>query len=323
METILPYTIPTKLTIEQFQRHVPFYAKVTYRTSLELIFETLPLYLHGSRGVIDMIRRYIGFNETWVKVDVYIPELIRNRDRDVFFVYLVLSNIEPVRLHIPSTIVLKNKINTDPLPEHASKRIPFIFDENNNIMYYRTRTGHLGTYDELLHIESGISIQGSLTTICPSIQMIRDSTRARTCLIIVDKNDVCSRKYWENENICGIFDVLHITDGTNIPEDIRFDVVVLDNVYVYQAEPIQYYSEDNDVRGRIHETNISKRLFHTKSSIFIQIISNSDPTMEQIISCLYLFNVQRNNCSIIDIDNNGTYHIHRHLLTRLIENLVS
>ena len=327
METILPYTKLSPSAMYQLLANVPSYAKTTCRSSMDLVMKTLPLYLHGSRGVVDMIHRYIGPKDTWVQVDVRVRDMVFYRGRDTFFIYLVLSNIDPVQLRIPDTIPLQFNTSNIPVPEHATKMIPFIFDKNYT--YYRTRTGHLGTCAELLPIVSEISMNGCLTTNRPCIETCYQHMGKKNYLIIINNQDNDARKYWENaKHHMSSRIVIHISDTSNIivPNNLKYDVIIFDNVHVYRSDIIEYYSSDNDIRGRIYKSTISDDLDYQMNqddtTMIIQIISNSKPTIEQMISCLYLFKAKRNDCNVIDIDNYNTYHVHRHLLDRVIENLI-
>lgn len=321
MDTILPYTVFKTSSSRYFR--VPPYARAIHKTSMELIYETIPPYLHGSQCVIANIHDYLGKNAIWTRVDACIKKYIQYRHRDVMFTYSVLSNLDPVRrdLRLPEKIALINDQSTY-IRDAASTRIPFIFDHISNDMYYRTRTGHLGMFDELQSLETIICLQGRMTTIRPTIDIARMLLHTN-CLVIT--NDSESFLYWENiikPNCTNIH--IHIVLGSSITTTTRdnglFRFVILDNVVPYDVSTTCGHN-DYDVVGCIRNNHIGTYIENLDHPTTTYIQVNTKPTIESFIAYLYLCKVRRNECPIITRDNQNRYCTNRITLSRTIDTL--
>jgi hypothetical protein len=308
MQTILPYTFFDRVS-HLSSLYTPSYVRMNIQSTRERIVDTLPGHLHGSNGLINMIYDFIGLDGYWVKVDADIARMGGERHNTIFFLFNVLSRIDPV----PTTLHIPNQLPIVRRPRHscelASEQIPYIFNHDGTICrYYRTRTGHIGTESELKGVTSSIVFHGALSYDRPNQQDIHGR-----CLVVVA--DKTKDTYWKQSNSLQVIDSSQSHLG-----DVHYDTIILDNVYAF----VSTLSKDQlhpsfELRGMIYPTSLSW-ITRLNCNNIIQVCSKT-PSVHDVITCLYTLNTERNGCKLVYVNERHEYQVNRQYLIRTMENL--
>jgi hypothetical protein len=324
METILDYSWSS-----QKISNVPTYAVTHTRSPYDHVSQSVPIHCRVP-DLMNIIVDYLDPNGSMIRVDVNLAEMIRCRQQDAFFIYDILSRVDPIPkvFMIPRTLP---DVRSSSTIEKAS--CPILLTRGKNLTnkeenYYRTRTGHLGKLDELMDRSHRITLQGQLTYTRPDINQF--SPELNYLIIthtskITQWTKICPRivtKLTPGQTTGNIL-LIDINETLRIsPEvsDIPWNMVLLDQVSMTTT----CFSDPNDT-SRIMG-HMSERLM----SLYDTIIRNCE-------SVLYITNPNHmNNLRILDCmvflrvtyDGRllmipGPFSINRHLMIRVSENIFS
>jgi hypothetical protein len=320
MHLIVPYIYYGPLRTS-FLHQAPSYAEISTMNATDRILQCVPRFLHGMKEIVHMIRDYIGLQGVWMKVVVDLNRIIDDRHRYVYFLFSVLSKMEPISntLYIPTQLPTERRICNQPREELASTKIPYIYNEDGSrCLYYRTRSGHFGTMAELTPVTTIIHFHGGILYHRPSKKEIME--QYGSCLIITT-----SPSHWEHMKSDSVIIMNYDeTYDQTIIGNKTFDTIMMDNVYAFTSvlSPNQLHPSF-ELHGRMYPTYASWVQNKMNCNNIVQIISERKPTIDNILSCLYTIRTERNGCRLFHVNNINEYSINRASLAKTLENLFS
>jgi hypothetical protein len=231
---IIPFTmVPIHTCIP---RTLP-YITIQTQSAQDHVRTHIPTYLQGTEGVIQLITTFIGSTYKWVRVLGDIDLVYANRRESLYVLFWVCSH----RLPIPASL--------DALRSHwyrtgTVRRLSCI-DKGSQMLpvgrygLYYTRTGHLGTCEELSHLIRTVSCRGYMTVAEPVLSV-------HGIHVIVTNR----LEYWA-DRIASNIHVIRVDDVHTLNPDIHWDSVILDHIRPSTPSVFYRYPDDRHLSGSV------------------------------------------------------------------------
>ena len=294
---IMPFTmIPLKSSVPRG----PDYLTIQVRTVFEHVQSIVPTYLQGTQGILRLITSFIGPKYKWVQVKGDLIRMYNERcDRDLYFLFWFCSH----RLPIPDTLTgFRTCCDTRRMicVDKGSQMLPIGRDG----LYY-TRTGHMGSRQELSHLIRTVSCRGFVTPSQPILP--------RTGHHIVITRRVGHWTPFVDSNT----DVVHVDQMTRLDPNIQWDSVILDNIQPSTRSSCYLYPDIRHISGNISlEWVLFDTYFKYRKKTIIYMESRS--TDIDIVDYMYLLQIRYRGETFIG----ATYTIERSSLMRVSETMI-
>ena len=256
--------------------HVPSYATLTTRTTLEHVLAILPPSVTGEPGLVRLVAAYIGTDMSWVQIRCDPHQLLRHRDRDMYFVYYSLTN----RLPLPRSLVAAADVYVPrPLdaamylqsPNAYTRPLPLSGD-----VYY-TRSGHIGSCAELQCRSQVVECVGYMidTLPCPQPGMVVVTTRRRAVA-------------WRQAG----FPL--VVAAEDLDAGITANTLVVDGAAIVSSLCMHAYPDGRHLSGTV--STVLQCIDHhiTRQSTLVLKTPSNLITDQWIVDCLYLLRVTLN-----------------------------
>jgi hypothetical protein len=307
--------------------NVPKYAHVSTRSVYDHVSHCLPP-RYQIRDLIHLVVAYFEPNGFMVQVEVDMQRMLTQRTQDAFFLYDVLSRIDPVPsvFTVPSVLP---RISTENQFQMESASCPRLFlqDPITGVDYYRTRTGHLGLFHELMTRAHSVQFQGQLSYTRPNLQQFKET---QTYLILCSQIDILS---WMNLCPCNrtrqwipghqTNRVLILDRDCEIPPEVSafpWDNVILDHMSTsVRTTCISDPTDTSRVTGYLGET--IPLLYHSilQHCRRVHYISPAkDMTYLRILECMMYLRTTYDNRLLL---RPGEFSVNRHTIIRICENM--
>jgi hypothetical protein len=225
----MPFTM---LPLDTSIPRVPHYTTICIRSVYEHVWSVIPSYLQGTDGIIRLIASFVGTNYKWVQVLGDMDEVYRNRNEDLYFLFWVCSH----RLPIPESFEeLRSQWNRSAVSTRRTHCVDTgskMFPVGKCGLYY-TRSGHLGTAEDLARLTRTVSCMGYVTPIRPVLSTI-------------GKHAIVTRRPEHWQAVVGTHtdtvQVVHVDTIHHRDPEIHWDTVVLDLDSIRPSETSKYYT---------------------------------------------------------------------------------
>jgi hypothetical protein len=233
-EVLVPFTmVPLRTAIPR----PSMYVTIQTRSAHEHVLSIVPRYLQGTSGVIDLITTFLGSTHKWVRVVGDSEVLYRNRHQDLYFLFWVCSHrlplpdsFEKLRSHWYRRGTVRRLICID----KGSQMIPI----GQGGLWY-SRTGHMGTREELAHLVRTVSCRGYVTRDEPVLPIVG------VHVIVTDRPD-----YWSGRVSANTL-LVHIVDLQTLDPNTPWDSVVLDRISTPIPTCCSVYPDSRHLSGSI------------------------------------------------------------------------
>jgi hypothetical protein len=239
----------------------------------EHVCSIIPPSLQGTKGVIQLITTFIGTTYKWVRVIGDIDQVYANRHVDLYFLFWVCSH----RLPIPYSLdtLRSNWYRTD-----TARRLVCI-DKGSQMLpvgkcgLYYTRSGHLGTSEDLSRLIRTVSCRGYVTTIEPELP------RLGVHAIVTNRPH-----HWvdrTSNNIC----IIHVDDVHTLSPDLYWDCVILDHIKPSTPSVCYRHPDDRHLSGSISPDVIRvDNAFHMRKRTIVY--AESPESTIDLIECMFI-----------------------------------
>jgi hypothetical protein len=253
---ILPFTMMLPLETS-IPKAIPHYATIQIRSTSDHVRAVVPTYLQGTDGIIRSIASFIGTKYKWVRVLGDIDQVYLNRNKDLYFLFWICSH----RLPIPKSFNDLRSPGYQWCHSGVGRRTHCV-DTGSQMLpigqsgLYYTRTGHLGTTEELSRLIRTVSCKGFVTLVQPVLPTIGNH-------VIITRRP----RYWADTSYTGR--VVHVDTVPQLdPGIIHWDSVVLDLDSIRPSPSccsVLYFPDHRHVSGsidaewvRIHTTLLQR-----------------------------------------------------------------
>jgi hypothetical protein len=329
MEIILEYT----WTVQKIS-NVPKYAHVSIRSVYEHVFHCLPPQ-YQIRDLINLIVGYFEPNGFMIQVMVDMQHMLTQRNQDAFFIYDVLSRVDPVPsvFTIPSVLLpwlsqetVEKEKTTNQIESASCPRL-FIRDHITGVDYYRTRTGHLGLFQDLMTRAHSVHFRGQLSYVRPNLRQFKET---QSYLILCSKIDIVSwmnlcpchrtRQYQEHHHEKGR--VLILDRDCAIPPEVRafsWDNVILDQMSMsVWTTCISDPTDTSRVTGNMGETIPMYHSIIQNCGMVHYISTVKNMNYLRILECMMYLRATYDDRLLVCP---GIFSVNRQVIIRMCENL--
>lgn len=249
MTEILSYTMVLKNVSTM---SIPEYATVRTRTAREHVYETLPRYLQGTGGVVDLIATFLGTSYIWMSVVCDLDCLYKNRNRDLYFVYDMFSRRLPMLPSLMETAYAFTMSNEDcRAPVGCIYTNVYTKPLSLGRDLYYTRSGHLGYKTELHRLVKVIMCHGYVTSSCPTLPTSGHHA------IVTYRNRIHT---WRHVPPC--VQVIALEELSSVDTNLDWDSIVLDGIEPSVPSTLGVFPDSRHLSGRIcREMTLIDRTF--------------------------------------------------------------
>ena len=292
---LLPWTM---MTTTSFLPRPPSYAVVQEHSLQEHLLTIVPASLQGTQGVLDLIATFVGVGYRWCRVLGQWKDAYVNRDRDLYFLFSILSR----RLPLPTSMEELRCSHRDPpshqtLIEAGTRFLPL----DSSGLYY-TRTGHLGTLTDLQRLTRVVRCGGYVTRRQPTLPAMGHHAIITT------------RPQWSYPSSVVR---IHPDQLPYVDQDRAWDTVILDHLQPTPASVCVSYPDARHVSGHIAPlwVRIEQVFGRRKQTIIWTETSLSEPCL---LEYMYLLQTTYQQCRFISIQ----YTLPRSVVRRVAETFV-
>jgi hypothetical protein len=213
----------------------PDYMTVRIQYVNDHVHSMLPSFLQGTSGIIQLISSFVGNAHRWIYVSGDVSLLYKNRDKDMYFLFWVCSH----RLPIPKKTLqsqCQHSRRRIVCIDRASQMLPL----GHNGLFF-TRTGHLGTSQELSPLIRTLSCRGYVTRVKPVVPTVGRH--------LVITHEPTSWDYVPYGTM-----VMNMNHIHHLDPSIQWDTVILDNIQAPVPSVCALYPDDRHLSGSICTT---------------------------------------------------------------------
>jgi hypothetical protein len=280
MTEIIPYTmVPRNVGTMS----IPVYATVHTRSAHVHVHALLPWFLQGTSGVIDLIASFLGPKHVWISVTCDLEMLYHHRNRDLYFIYDILSKRLPMSDSLIETAsnCMRQGVEVEVHNQHCTPPTGCIY---TNVytkplllgqgLYY-TRNGHLGKKQELQHLVRLITCHGNATSTCPPMPTVGRHA------VVTPRSRIHT---WGHVPPC--IQVIAIEDLSEIDTTLEWDSILLDEIEAAVPSTVSVFPDSRHLSGQIcREMYLIDRAFPRR---YRTVYCTKALSESKILDCMFI-----------------------------------
>jgi hypothetical protein len=272
-DILVPFTM---LSLRTPVPKMPSGVSLYTRSAYEQVLSTVPKYLQGTEGVLQLITTFLGSNHHWVCVRGDFEIIYKRRQIDLYLLFWICSHRLPIPDSLDSLRSSWYRTNKKRRRTMVDKGSQMIYSGQGDLFY--TRTGHLGTRQELRRLIRTVSCRGYVATTEPVLSQVGRH-------VVITQRPL----YWVGRVHTNV-SVVHVNDIYLLNRNVQWSTAILDHLEPATPTDCRRFPDNRQLTGQLSPTWIridTMCPFRQNTVVYVQ-----EPTSSSIQLLEYIFILQ-------------------------------